>query len=215
MKHWLSQRSHSPNSGHSHWASMLEWHFAIYPTLGKTALLFLSIHILMRNPIKYLITSILIATLAAIAPAMAEDQNTNWEAQVRKVDEAYWHEFNFGPSASLNFHLAKDVEFYHDLGGIELGYDALAKVNAGMDSIKNRARRVLVPDTLRIFPMRRGADVYGAIVMGDHDFFRTESGEIVKKWSRSSFTHLMLRKDGVWKIARIYSYNHQLVTGAK
>jgi hypothetical protein len=169
----------------------------------------------MRKLVKSFITSILIAMLAAMAPAMADDQNTNWETQVKKVDEAYWHEFNFGPSASLNSHLAKDVEFYHDLGGVELGYDALAKVNAGMDSIKNRARRVLVPDTLRIFPMRRGPDVYGAIVMGDHDFFRTESGKVVKKWSRSSFTHLMLLKEGVWKIARIYSYNHQLVTDAK
>lgn len=169
----------------------------------------------MRKLVKSFVTSILIAVLAAMAPAMAEDQNTNWEAQVKKVDEAYWREFNFGPSASLNSHLAKDVEFYHDLGGMELGYDALAKVNAGMDSIKNRARRVLVPNTLRIFPMRRGLDVYGAIVTGDHDFFRTESGKIVKKWSRSSFTHLMLIKDGVWKIARIYSYNHQLVTDAK
>lgn len=157
----------------------------------------------MPNCIKLFIASIFIVTLAATAPVKAEDQNTNWEAQVRKVDDAYWHEFNFGSSAALNAHLAKDVEFYHDLGGMELGYDALAKVNSGMDSIKNRARRVIVPDTLRIFPMRRGPDVYGAIVMGDHDFFRTESGKIVKKWSRSSFTHLMLRKDDVWKIARI------------
>jgi len=169
----------------------------------------------MRNLTKSFITSIFIAALAAMAPAMAEDQDKDWEAQVRKVDEAYWHEFNYGPSASLNFHLAKDVEFYHDLGGVELGYDALAKVNAGMDNTKDRARRVLVPDTLRVFPMRRGPDVYGAIVMGEHDFFRTESGKIVEKWARSSFTHLMLLKDGVWKIARIYSYDHRLATDVK
>lgn len=169
----------------------------------------------MRKLINSLITCIFIATIATMVPATAEDENTNWEDQVKKVDEAYWHQFNFGPSASLNFHLAKDVEFYHDLGGMVSGYDALAKVNAGMDGVKDRSRRVLVPDTLRIFPMRRGTDVYGAIVMGDHDFFRTESGKIVKKWSRSSFTHLMLRKDGVWKVARIYSYNHQLVTDVK
>ncbi len=169
----------------------------------------------MRNFIKIFITSIFITAFSGMMPAIAEDQDTSWEAQVREVDKAYWHEFNFGHSALLNFHLAKDVEFYHDLGGMELGYDALAKVNAGMDSSKNRSRRVLVPDTLRIFPMRRGPGVYGAIVMGDHDFFNTEAGKIVKKWSRSSFTHLMLRTNGGWKIARIYSYNHQLVTNVK
>lgn len=169
----------------------------------------------MRNLLKSFATSIFIAVVAAMVPVMADEHNTNWEDQVRKVDTAYWHEFNFGPSAALNLHLAKDVEFYHDLGGMELGYDALAKVNAGMDGIENRARRVLVPDTLRIFPMRRGPDVYGAIVMGEHDFFRTQSGKIVEKWARSSFTHLMLKKEGVWKVARIYSYNHQLVKDGK
>lgn len=92
-----------------------------------------------------------------------------------------------------------------------LGHDALAKVNAGMDDTKNRGRRVIVPDSLRIFPMRRGPDVYGAIVMGEHDFFSAEAGKIIKRTFRSSFTHLMLQKDGVWKVARIYSYNHQRV----
>ncbi|MBC3875973.1 nuclear transport factor 2 family protein [Undibacterium flavidum] len=145
-------------------------------------------------------------------PVMAEDKNTDWEAQVRKADDAYWNDFNFGTSASLNSHLTEDVEFYHDLGGTVMGYDALSKVNAGMDDTKNRGRRVIVPDTLRIFPMRRGPEVYGAIVMGEHDFFSTESGKIIKRTFRSSFTHLMLQKDGVWKVARIYSFNHQRAT---
>lgn len=170
---------------------------------------------LMNNSIKSVIISIFIATVAAMAPVMADDLNVNWEAQVKKIDDVYWHEFNFGNSASLNSHLAEDVEFYHDLGGTVLGYDALAKVNAGMDSTKNRGRRVIVPDTLRIFPMRRGPDIYGAIVMGEHDFFSTESGKIIKKTFRSSFSHLMLRKDGVWKVARIYSYDHQRVMDAE
>ncbi len=79
---------------------------------------------------------------------------------------------------------------------------------------KNRGRRVIVPDTLRIFPMRRGPELYGAIVMGDHDFFTTESGKVIKKNFTSSFTHLMLLKDGVWKVARIYSYEHRRATDA-
>lgn len=164
----------------------------------------------MHNFIKIFITSILIA-LAVMAPVMAEEPNTDWEVQVRKADDAYWRDFNFGSSALFNAHLSQDVEFYHDLGGMVLGYEALAKVNAGMDNSENPGRRVIVPDTLRIFPMRSGPDIYGAIVMGDHDFFSTESGKIKTRILRSSFTHLMLLKDGVWKVARIYSYNHQRV----
>ena len=163
----------------------------------------------MRLSISALITSILLALFTAMTPITATAQNADWEAQVRKADDTYWHDFNFSTSAVLNSHLTKDVEFYHDLGGSLLGYDALAKVNEGMDNTKNRGRRVLVPDSLRIFPMRRGADIYGAIVMGQHDFFSTDSGNIVKRTVRSSFTHLMLLNDGVWKVSRIYSYDHQ------
>ncbi|MFC0350074.1 hypothetical protein [Undibacterium danionis] len=171
-------------------------------------------HNFLKNFIASLfIASLFIATLAVIAPVIAQDTNTDWEVQVKKADDIYWHDFNFGTSASLNAHLAQDVEFYHDLGGSLLGYDALSKVNAGMDNTKDRGRRVVVPDTWRVFPLRRGADIYGAIIMGDHDFFSTESGKIKTRILRSSFTHLMLLKDGVWKVARIYSYNHQPVAG--
>lgn len=147
--------------------------------------------------------------LNTAVPALAADKSDDWEAQVRKTDDAYWHEFNFGTSAALNSYLAADVEFYHDLGGTVIGWDALAKVNAGMDGPGNRARRMVVPASLHIFPMRKGDDIYGAIVSGDHEFYTTDAGKIVKKTFQSSFTHLMLVKDGVWKIARIYSYNHQ------
>ncbi|MCG2586307.1 hypothetical protein [Massilia sp. TS11] len=166
----------------------------------------------MRKLFRFALAALCLSFISALTPVMAAEPNADWEAQVRKADEVYWHDFNFGTSAALNAHLSADVEFYHDLGGSVIGYDALAKVNAGMDKTKDRARRVLVPGSLRMFPMRRGPDLYGAIVMGDHDFFRTENGQIGKRTLRASFTHLMLVKDGVWKVARIYSYNHQPAT---
>ncbi len=169
----------------------------------------------MRRALNTIAITALIAIFSAMAPAIAADSDSNWDAQVRQADDIYWHDFNFGTSAALNSHLTKDVEFYHDLGGTSLGYEALSKVNAGMDNTKNRLRRDIVPDTLRIFPMRKGPDLYGAIVMGDHDFFATESGKIVRRVGRASFTHLMLLQDGVWKVARIYSYHHQAAKETK
>jgi hypothetical protein len=69
----------------------------------------------MHNFIRSFITSAFIATIAVMLPVMAKDTNTDWEAKVRKVDDTYWHDFNFGTSTSLNAHLSRDVEFYHDL----------------------------------------------------------------------------------------------------
>lgn len=166
----------------------------------------------MRKFIKSFVTAIYLVTFAIMSPVIAADQNTDWEAQVRKADDAYWHDFNFSHSTALKAYLTSDVEFYHDLGGSIIGYEALAKVNAGMDGAKNRGRRMVVPETLRILPLRKGKDIYGALVMGEHDFFSTESGKVVKRTLRSSFTHLMLLQDGAWKIARIYSYEHKPVT---
>lgn len=163
----------------------------------------------MRHFFKIIITFIFVFSFVAITPAIAADSNRDWEVQVKKADESYWHDFNFGTSAALNSHLTSDVEFYHDLGGTLIGYEALSKVNADMDGTQNRGRRVLVPNTLQVFPMRLGTEIYGALVMGEHDFFGTESGKVTKRILRASFTHLMLLKDGVWKVARIYSYNHQ------
>jgi hypothetical protein len=164
----------------------------------------------MRKLAKAFLTAVSIFIVTAVVPATAADKNLDWETQVRKVDEAFWNDFNFSPSATLTAYYASDVEFYHDLGGTLMGQDALAKVNAGMDTTRNRGRRMLVPGTLRVLPMRRDGEIYGALVMGEHDFFSTEAGKIVKRTVRSSFTHLMLLKDGTWKIARIYSYDHRM-----
>jgi hypothetical protein len=95
------------------------------------------------------------------------------------------------------------------------GYDALSKVNEGMDDTKNRGRCVFVSNSLRIFPIRDEPEIYGAVVMGEYDFFSTESGKLKTRVLRSSFTQLMRLKDGVWKVACIYSYNHQPVVDTK
>ncbi|MFC0168560.1 DUF4440 domain-containing protein [Pseudoduganella danionis] len=164
----------------------------------------------MEKIIKTFATFIFIIMFDAMAPVMAADKNLDWEAQVRKTDEAFWNDFNFSPSATLNSYYTGDVEFYHDLGGTIMGLEALANVNAGMDKGKNRGRRVLVAGSLRIYPMRKDKEIYGALVMGEHDFYSTDSGKIVKRTLRASFTHIMLLKNGVWKIARIISYDHKM-----
>ena len=50
-------------------------------------------------------------------PALAEDKNAR-QAPILKLDTAYWRAFNSAQPAGMNAHLAEDVEFYHDRGGI-------------------------------------------------------------------------------------------------
>ena len=60
----------------------------------------------------------------------------------------------------------------------------------------------------RVYPMRRGDEIYGALVTGEHRFYVTPKGKREFLVGRAYFTQLMLLKDGSWKIARIFSYEH-------
>lgn len=60
-----------------------------------------------------------------------------------------------------------------------------------------------------MYPLRRGEDIYGAVMTGEHDFFVTEPDKAEQLAGRALFTHLMLLKNAQWKIGRILSYSHE------
>ncbi len=147
-------------------------------------------------------------------PALAEDKNA-WQAPILKLDTAYWQAFNSAQPAGMNVHLAEDVEFYHDRGGILIGKAALSKVNNGMKTSDSRVRRELIPDTMKLYPLYRGEQLYGAIMTGEHQFFVRLPKKDEQLAGKAYFTHLLLLKKGQWKIARIYSYEHVDAAQAK
>jgi len=150
----------------------------------------------------------LILSAMIIGPARAASSVTNWEVAVRKADQSYWDAYNRRDPGAMNAFLADDVEFYHDRGGTLIGKAALGKANAAMKTSQARLHRTLVPDSLHLYPMRRGEEIYGAVITGEHDFFAMEAGKADQLLGRALFTHLMVRKDTQWKIARILSYSH-------
>lgn len=140
-------------------------------------------------------------------PAFGEDKNA-WQAPILTLDTAYWQAFNSAQPAGMNVHLAEDVEFYHDRGGVLIGKAALSKVNNGMKTSESRVRRELIPNTMKLFPMYRGDKLYGAIMTGEHQFFIRLPKKDEQLAGKAFFTHLLLLKKGQWKISRIYSYEH-------
>lgn len=145
--------------------------------------------------------------LAAQCGAMAAAP-LDWEAGARKTDAAYWKAYNDVDPKALNAFLADDVEFYHDRGGTLIGKKALAAVNDGMDKHKTTLRREAIPGTVKFFPMRKGEQIYGALVSGEHQFFVKPVGKPESLAGRAYFTQLMVLKGQTWKISRIFSYEH-------
>lgn len=134
----------------------------------------------------------------------------DWEADVRKFDNAYWDAYNKCDIPKLAEMNSDDMEFYHDKGGVMLGK---AKFTTAMQNNicgnpARRVRRAAVADSVRVFPMSEGGKLYGAVVAGEHLFYQDASGKPEVLEGRARFTHMLLLKDGAWKVSRVLSYDH-------
>ncbi|MEX0914754.1 MAG: nuclear transport factor 2 family protein [Wenzhouxiangellaceae bacterium] len=91
-----------------------------------------------------------------------------------------------------------DAEFYHDIAGPTFGEDVWTLKSCPGD---NGVRRVLVPESLEVYPMQD----YGAIQIGEHWF--VEDGASTSTLAK--FVHLWRFEDNQWRIARVLSFDHQ------
>lgn len=115
----------------------------------------------------------------------------------------------------LNSIFTEDFEFYHDRGGITEGRDGF--VGRIAEGCKTRdendpqpAKRILVPNSLKVYPLFNNGTLYGAIQHGVHTFeFLNETGKY-QKGDIAKFTHVWVLKEGTWKIRRELSYDHHL-----
>ena len=111
--------------------------------------------------------------------------------------------FNECKLQQLELLIHQDFEFYHDRGGITETKDAfLATIKNNIcGSGKSTTTRKLDKSSLTVFPLYRGAELYGAVQTGIHQFNDTVA----------KFTHVWLLEDNEWKLSRVLSYDHQIL----
>ena len=73
---------------------------------------------------------------------------------------------------------------------------------------KQRIRREAVDGTVKVYPLRNGNSIYGAIISGEHYFYVTENNEPEKREGLAKFTQVWLLKNNEWKMSDILSYDH-------
>jgi ketosteroid isomerase-like protein len=120
---------------------------------------------------------------------------------IASLDDALFDAYNRCDVEKFVALLADDLEFYHDRGGLTRG-----NLTVGEQIKKNicgKVRRELVPGTLEVYPMRG----YGAVEIGVHRFHHPNA-ESTEPVGEAKFIHLWQKKDGVWKITRVISYDH-------
>ena len=137
-------------------------------------------------------------------------ENQKLTATILHLDSLFWKTYNECNTESSGQYLTDDVKFYHDKGGITNGKNALvASIKNNLCGNQNqRVRREAVDGTVKVFPLRNGDSIYGAIISGEHYFYVTEKSKPEKREGLAKFTQIWLLQNNEWKMSDILSYDH-------
>ncbi|WP_432410824.1 nuclear transport factor 2 family protein [Rasiella sp. SM2506] len=142
-------------------------------------------------------------------------------AQVEKTSELYLQMkqmdsivfdagFNNCDLIGLELILSEDLEFYHDIGGIQDKaefMEAIAKNICGNPS--GKLTRELIKGSLEVFPLKNNTILYGAYVNGEHEFFRKETDKKLLKTGYAKFSSYYELQNDAWKLKRVFSFDHK------
>lgn len=134
----------------------------------------------------------------------AQDRQQTLYDTILHLDSVFFNAFNTCDTSVTKTLFTKDLEFYHDAGG-------LTNFNENLKSIRYRCssttkvRRELVLESLEVYPIKD----FGAIEVGQHKFYYTPPGQQEIFDGIFKFLHIWKRfEDGSWKISRVVSYSH-------
>lgn len=146
---------------------------------------------------------------AATAHAQQEVYPADTQALSKKIitlDAEAFDAYNTCNLEKFETYFTGDLEFYHDKGGATKGTEKFIENTQKYicNNPDGKITRKPVAGTFKVYPL----EGYGAILVGDHDFYVEKNG-VVKKTGTAKFTHVWLLKDGYWKMARVLSYDHK------
>ena len=71
------------------------------------------------------------------------------------------------------------------------------------------SKRILIPSSLKVFPLYKNGELYGAIQHGIHRFESLDKDKKYTKGDVAKFTHVWILENNIWKVKRELSYDHQ------
>jgi len=119
------------------------------------------------------------------------------------MDSIFFEAFNTCDTTKSKSLFTKDLEFYHDAGGLTNYVQNLQSIRYRCNGT-TKVRRELVKGSLEVYPIKN----YGAIEIGRHRFYYTEVGKEEKLDGTFRFTHIWVHKNNEWQISRVISFDH-------
>lgn len=164
------------------------------------------------------IAMILVGAFATPASAQAPaDGKALYDTLLARDAELFSIGFDRCDPPAMAAMLVDDLEFYHDKDGVvatsaeQFVADYARKCESRKTSAEPRSRRELVAGSMTVHPM----EGYGAIQQGEHLFYERRGDGLERLAGRARFTHLWKNDSGVWKLARVLSYDHQAAEPAR
>lgn len=151
-----------------------------------------------------LITSVFFFFLLA-GSFSAKGQNTQSACDVYQeiahMDSVLFTAFNNRDLEKFQSLFTKDLEFYHDEGGLT-GYEHTIAFLKNLKESNSQLKRALVKGSLEVYCIKD----YGAVQIGAHTFCHPENGRL--DCGTFKFVHVWKKINNDWKISRVISYDH-------
>jgi hypothetical protein len=118
---------------------------------------------------------------------------------IKSLDAKLFTAYNHCNLETLGSMVSDDLEFYHDQTGLMVGKAPF--LAAIKQNICGKVQRTLLEDTLEVYPLKG----YGAVEIGIHRFHHPNEPDNV--WD-AKFVTIWHNDNGVWKVTRVISYQH-------
>ena len=142
---------------------------------------------------------VLFAVLLCLPPVFAAD--TTLQHTILQLDKQLFDAFNQRDIETTKMLLDKNVEFYHDTGGLADFQQTIANLTQLFANAGDLTRELLIEST-EVYPIKG----FGAIQTGQHRFCHTENG--TPDCNVFKFLHVWKQQDGRWTVVRVVSYGH-------
>ena len=118
---------------------------------------------------------------------------------VKSLDAKLFDAYNKCDLGTLGSMVSDDLEFYHDQTGLMIGRAPF--IAATKQNICGKVQRTLIEKTLEVYPLKG----YGAVEIGIHRFHHPNDPDNV---GDAKFVTIWHNDNGVWKVTRVISYEH-------
>ncbi|GLX79459.1 hypothetical protein tinsulaeT_27990 [Thalassotalea insulae] len=121
--------------------------------------------------------------------------------EISQMDKVLFDAFNSCDLTVMGNVFSKELEFYHDKGGVSNYEQTMSASKSNCDK-KLGLKRKLIKESLKVFPINN----FGAIQEASHQFCHMEKGK--NDCGIFKFIHIWKKDNLNWKLIRVVSYGH-------